>query len=130
MTQAQVNYMNMDKNISLLIRGGYYCPFKCCFEKRHCYASLRDHLFSHSVFKAEMNKLDFMYQNCCTSKPNFKSPNHRMMHRFKRCENARKNLDHILAQVIDTMEEYIFDDESSEPEENLPMAPPNSPRDD
>ena len=51
-----------------------------------------------------------------------------MMHRFKHCENAVKNLDHILAQVVDTMEEYIFDDESSDLEEYIPMAPPNSPR--
>ena len=75
-----------------------------------------------------MRKLGSNYKNCCTNQPIFKSSEHKMVHRFKSCENARKNLDHILDQIINTMEEYIFDDECSDPEEDFPNAPPNSPR--
>ena len=103
-------------------KGGRYCIFKGCFEARKSYNTLRDHLFFHWAFRAQMKALDVNYQNCCESQPTFMNDNQKMLHRFKHCKNAPINLSHIMSKVADKTEEYIYDDESSETD-----APPSSP---
>ena len=51
--------------------GGRYCIFKGCFETRKTYNTLRDHLFTHKAFRAQMIAHDVNYENCCESQPRY-----------------------------------------------------------
>ena len=90
--------------------GGRYCIFKGCFEAKNTYNILRDHIFTHRAFRAQMIELDVDYENCCEEQPTFMNPNQRMLHRFKYCRNAPENLKHIISKVWYRTEEYIYDD--------------------
>ena len=109
----------ISKNESPL--GGRVCPFKGCFERRHTYNALRDHLFFHTAFKAQMLEQEDRYENCCENKPIFRNKHMRMLHTFKNCKNAHTNLQHIVSRVWRIIDEYIYNDES------WPDDPPNSP---
>ena len=100
----------ISKNESPL--GGRVCPFKGCFERRHTYNALRDHLFFHTAFKEKMLEQEDRYENCCENKPTFRNKHIRMLHTFKHCKNAHTNLKHIVSRVWRTIDEYIYNDES------------------
>ena len=74
----------ISKNESPL--GGRVCIFKGCFERRHTYNALRDHLFFHTAFKAQMLEQEDRYENCCENKPIFRNKHMRMLHTFKNCK--------------------------------------------
>jgi hypothetical protein len=109
----------ISKNESPL--GGRVCIFKGCFERRHTYNALRDHLFFHTAFRAQMLEQEDRYENCCENKPTFRNKHRRMLHRFKYCKNAHTNLQHIVSRVWRIIDEYIYNDES------WPDEPPNYP---
>ena len=92
--------------------GGRFCIFKGCFEKRHSYNALRDHLFFHMAFRQQMLEHDANYENCCEDKPHFRNKHIKMLHRFKYCKNAHTNLQHLVSRVWNTTDEYIYNDES------------------
>ena len=114
MAQAQ---LDMDSEPSMLpisrnahTNGGRYCIFRGCFETRTTYNTLRDHLFFHKAFRAQMIAHDVNYENCCETPPTFMNTNQKMLHRFKHCKNAPTNLKHIMSKVWYKTEEYIYDD--------------------
>ena len=107
--QCQPSMIPISKNESAL--GGRTCPFKGCFERRHSYPALRDHLFFHTSFKAKMLEQAEKYENCCENKPAFRNKTMRMIHTFRNCRNAHTNLKHIVSRVWRSIDEYIYNDE-------------------
>ena len=111
MTQAP-SMIPISRNSST--NGGRFCIFKGCFERRHSYNALRDHLFFHMAFRQKMLENDANYENCCEDKPHFRNKHIKMLHRFKYCKNAPKNLQHLVSRVWKTTDEYIYNDEYDE----------------
>ena len=91
-------------------KGGRYCILRGCHEARRTYNTMRDHLFFHYKFRKQMRAHDVNYEKCCETPPPFMNENRRMLHRFKYCKNAQKNLEHIMSKVWDKTESHIYDD--------------------
>ena len=100
--------------------GGQFCIFKGCFEIRHSYNTLRDHLFHHTAVKKQMMAHDASYEYCCENRPHFRDEHMRWLHRFKTCVNAPANLRHLISKVWTTTKQYIYNDEHWPEEPELP----------
>ena len=125
--QPQPSMVPISRNASP--KGGRYCIFKGCFEIRHSYNTMRDHILHHSAFRKQMMAYDKSYEHCCENTPHFRNAQmrcpgcqrasplacqackRRWLHRFKLCPNAPANLRHLISKVWTTTEMFIYNDE-------------------
>ena len=91
-------------------KGGRYCILRGCYETRSSYNTMRDHLFFHHQFQKQMISHSEDYKQCCKTPPPFKNDKKQMLHQFKYCENAKKNLENLMSQVWNVTECHIYDD--------------------